>query len=68
MADTNTATQNSAGIELIRGGFGLGQTALAGYFGSQTAKSLAKAPAQNTGIIVGGLVAIALIVLIAIKR
>jgi hypothetical protein len=68
MADTNSATQNSSGLAIINGSFGLGQTALAGYFGSQTAKSLAKAPAQNTGIIVGGLVAIALIVLIALKK
>jgi len=66
--DTVAPNQNSTGLALINGSFGLGQTALAGYFGSQTAKSLAKAPAQNTGIIVGGLVAIALIVLIALKR
>lgn len=68
MADQNGQTNNSVGLEITKGVFGLGNTALGGYFATQTAKSLAKAPAQNTGIIVGGLVAIALIVLIAFKR
>ncbi len=50
----------------------LADTGLKGYFTyattKETSKALAKAPAANTAIIVGGIVAIGLLIVIVIKH
>lgn len=65
-ATNNSNTFGASGW--AAGIFGLGNTALQGYFATQTAKTITKAPAANAGILVGGIVALGVIVLLILRK
>lgn len=72
MADTIANQQNGGNNfdvnALTANIFGTANTAITGYFASQAAKSALKAPAGNTAIVVGGVVVIAVLIFMVVKR
>lgn len=67
MADT-VASQNGGGGDLLNGLFGVANTVATGYFAEQVAKSALKAPPANTAIVVGGLVVVAVLIFVLVKK
>lgn len=68
MADTISSNGTSSNtFDWGQGIFSLGSTIATGYFASQATKNALKAPPANTALVVGGVVALAVIVLIAFK-
>lgn len=72
MADTIAAQQNGGNDFNVNGLmgniFGTANTAITGYFASQAAKSALKAPPANTAIVVGGVVVVALLIFMVLKK
>jgi hypothetical protein len=68
MADvTGSVGTSSNTFDWGQGLFSLGNTIATGYFASQATKNALKAPPANTAIVVGGLVAVAVVLLVAFK-
>jgi hypothetical protein len=65
-------TSQNQGFDWGQGLFSLGQTALAGYFTYETAKetsnNIRKTPTANVALMVGGLLAVTLIIVLAVKK
>lgn len=70
MADT-VANQQSSGNDfsnVFSGLVDLGKTGLTAYFADDAAKAALKAPPANTLIVVGGLVVVAIVIFMVMKK
>jgi hypothetical protein len=70
MAETNNALAGAQGQQFnpIQGLFSLADTGLKGYWATQNAKLIAKAPAKNAGILVAGILGVGVLLVIFFKH
>jgi hypothetical protein len=70
MAETSNPLAGAQGQQFnpVQGLFSLADTGLKGYFATANAKIIAKAPAKNAGILVGGIIGVGILLVILFKH